>query len=88
LGAAPVARTLYRLAPSEMKELSVQLQELLEKGFIHSSSSPWGAPNRYPLSRIDDLFDQLQGRRRAWKAFEDYSGAVEEREIVRQVFEV
>ncbi|GKD64986.1 putative reverse transcriptase domain-containing protein, partial [Tanacetum coccineum] len=86
-GAAPVARAPYRLAPSEMKELSVQLQELLEKGFIRPSSSPWGAPvlfvkkkdgsfrmcidyrelnkltikNRYPLSRIDDLFDQLQG---------------------------
>ncbi|GJS56801.1 putative reverse transcriptase domain-containing protein [Tanacetum coccineum] len=41
---APVARTPYRLAPSEMKELSIQLQELLEKGFIHPSSSPWGAP--------------------------------------------
>ncbi|GJT53518.1 putative reverse transcriptase domain-containing protein [Tanacetum coccineum] len=49
-GAVPVARAPYRLAPSEMKELSVQLQELLEKGFIHPSSSP-----------IDDLFDQLQG---------------------------
>ncbi|GJR71848.1 putative reverse transcriptase domain-containing protein [Tanacetum coccineum] len=86
-GAAPVARAPYRLAPSEMKELSVQLQELLEKGFIRPSSSPWGAPvlfvkkkdgsfrmcidyrelnkltvkNRYPLPRIDDLFDQLQG---------------------------
>ncbi|GJW88995.1 putative reverse transcriptase domain-containing protein [Tanacetum coccineum] len=86
-GAAPVARTPYRLAPSEMKELSVQLQELLEKGFIHLSSSPWGAPmlfvkkkdgsfrmcidyrelnkltikNRYPLPRINDIFDQLQG---------------------------
>nr|GEV31263.1 hypothetical protein [Tanacetum cinerariifolium] len=86
-GDAPVARTSYRLAPSEMRELSVQLQELLEKGFIRSSSSPWGAPvlfvkkkdgsfrmcidyrelnkltvkNRYPLPRIDDLFDQLQG---------------------------
>ncbi|GKE87131.1 putative reverse transcriptase domain-containing protein [Tanacetum coccineum] len=85
-GAAPVARTPYRLAPSEMRELSVQLQELLEKGFISPSSSPWGAPvlfvkkkdesfrmciyyrklnkltvkNRYPLLRIDDLFDQLQ----------------------------
>ncbi|GJW00860.1 putative reverse transcriptase domain-containing protein [Tanacetum coccineum] len=85
-GAAPVARAPYRLAPSKMKELSVQLQELLEKGFIRLSSSPWGAPvlfvkkkdgsfrmcidyrelnrltikNRYPLPRIDDLFDQLQ----------------------------
>ncbi|GKE18467.1 putative reverse transcriptase domain-containing protein, partial [Tanacetum coccineum] len=86
-GAALVARVPYKLAPSEMKELSVQLQELLEKGFVHLSSSPWGAPvlfvkkkngsfrmcidyrelnkltikNRYPLPRINDLFDQLQG---------------------------
>nr|GEU52427.1 putative reverse transcriptase domain-containing protein [Tanacetum cinerariifolium] len=58
---APVARAPYRLAPSEMKELSVQLQELLEKGFIHLSLSPLGALNRYPLPRINDLFDQLQG---------------------------
>ncbi|GJU70094.1 putative reverse transcriptase domain-containing protein [Tanacetum coccineum] len=86
-GAAPVARAPYRLAPSEMKELSEQLQELSDKGFIRPSSSPWGAPvlfvkkkdgsfrmcidyrelnkltvkNRYPLPRINDLFDQLQG---------------------------
>ncbi|GKE42737.1 putative reverse transcriptase domain-containing protein, partial [Tanacetum coccineum] len=86
-GAAPVARAPYRLAPSEMKELSEQLQEISDKGFIRPSSSPWGAPvllvkkkdgsfrmcidyhelnkltvkNRYPLPRIDDLFDQLQG---------------------------
>ncbi|GKA21552.1 putative reverse transcriptase domain-containing protein [Tanacetum coccineum] len=86
-GAAPVARAPYRLAPSEMKELSEQLQELSEKGFIRPSSPPWGAlvlfvkkkdgsfrmcidyhelnklivKNRYPLPRIDDLFDQLQG---------------------------
>ncbi|GKE91436.1 putative reverse transcriptase domain-containing protein [Tanacetum coccineum] len=43
-GAAPIARAPYRLAPYEMKELSVQLQELLEKGFIRPSSSPCGAP--------------------------------------------
>ncbi|GKC83654.1 putative reverse transcriptase domain-containing protein, partial [Tanacetum coccineum] len=42
-GAEPVARAPYILAPSEMKELSVQLQELLEKRFIRPSSSPWGA---------------------------------------------
>nr|GEV83178.1 putative reverse transcriptase domain-containing protein [Tanacetum cinerariifolium] len=86
-GAAPVARAPYRLAPSEMKELLEQLQELFDKGFIRPSSSPWGASvlfvkkkdgsfrmcidyrelnkltvkNRYPLPRIDDLFDQLQG---------------------------
>ncbi|GJR85314.1 putative reverse transcriptase domain-containing protein [Tanacetum coccineum] len=86
-GATPVARAPYRLAPSEMKELAEQLQELTDKGFIRPSSSPWGAPilfvkkkdgsfrmcidyrelnkltvkNCYPLLRIDDLFDQLQG---------------------------
>ncbi|GKE45949.1 hypothetical protein Tco_1473233, partial [Tanacetum coccineum] len=43
-GAAPVARAPYRLAPSKMKELSGQLQELSDKGFIRPSSSPWGAP--------------------------------------------
>ncbi|GJQ99762.1 putative reverse transcriptase domain-containing protein [Tanacetum coccineum] len=43
-GAAPVARAPYRLAPSKMKELSEQLQELSDKGFIRPSSSPWGAP--------------------------------------------
>ncbi|GKB96829.1 putative reverse transcriptase domain-containing protein [Tanacetum coccineum] len=76
--AAPVARAPYRLAPSEMEELSTQLQELSDKGFIRPRFSPWGAPvlfvknkdgsfrmctdyNRYPHSRIDDLFDQLQG---------------------------
>ncbi|GKB90527.1 putative reverse transcriptase domain-containing protein, partial [Tanacetum coccineum] len=77
----------YRLAPFKIKELSEQLKELFDKGFIRPSSSPWGAPilfvkkkdrsfqmcidyrelnkltlkNRYPLPRIDDLFDQLQG---------------------------
>ncbi|GJT27675.1 putative reverse transcriptase domain-containing protein [Tanacetum coccineum] len=86
-GAAPVARAPYQLAPSKMKELSDQLQELSDKGFIRPSSSPWEAlilfvkkkdgsfrmcidygelnkltvKNRYPLPRIDDLFDQLQG---------------------------
>nr|GEZ27830.1 putative reverse transcriptase domain-containing protein [Tanacetum cinerariifolium] len=85
--AAPVTRAPYRLAPSELKELSDRLKELSEKGFIHPGSSPWGASmlfvkkkdgsfrmcinyrelnkltvkNRYPLPRIDDLFDQLQG---------------------------
>ncbi|GJU40872.1 putative nucleotidyltransferase, ribonuclease H [Tanacetum coccineum] len=87
--ATPVAKSPYRLAPSEMQELSGQLQELQDKGFIRPSHSPWGAPmlfvkkkdgsfrmcidyrelnkltvkNRYPLPRIDDLFDQLQGSR-------------------------
>ncbi|GJQ95919.1 putative reverse transcriptase domain-containing protein [Tanacetum coccineum] len=55
-GAAPVARAPYRLASSKMEELSTQLQELSNKGFIRPSSSPWGAS-----ILIDDLFDQLQG---------------------------
>ncbi|GJY46630.1 hypothetical protein Tco_0435693 [Tanacetum coccineum] len=45
-GVAPVARAPYRLALSDMKELSDQLQELFDKGFIRPSSSPWGAPNK------------------------------------------
>ncbi|GJX23893.1 putative reverse transcriptase domain-containing protein [Tanacetum coccineum] len=43
-GATPVAKSPYRLAPSEMEELSGQLKELQDKGFIRPSSSPWGAP--------------------------------------------
>ncbi|GJX37189.1 putative reverse transcriptase domain-containing protein [Tanacetum coccineum] len=43
-GVAPVAQAPYRLAPSKMKELSDQLKELSDKGFIRASSSPWGAP--------------------------------------------
>ncbi|GKB94035.1 hypothetical protein Tco_0980172, partial [Tanacetum coccineum] len=53
--AAPVARAPYRLAPSEMKELSKQLQELSKKEL-----NKLKIKNRYPLPRIDDLFDQLQ----------------------------
>ncbi|GKA21688.1 putative reverse transcriptase domain-containing protein [Tanacetum coccineum] len=54
-GAAPIARAPYRLAPSKMKELSEQLKELSDKGFIRPMK------NCYPLPRINDLFDQLQG---------------------------
>ncbi|GKG38190.1 hypothetical protein Tco_0457413 [Tanacetum coccineum] len=43
-GAAPVPWAPYQLAPSEMKELAEQLQEISDKGFIRPSSSPWGAP--------------------------------------------
>nr|GEY99211.1 putative reverse transcriptase domain, ribonuclease H-like domain, aspartic peptidase domain protein [Tanacetum cinerariifolium] len=44
LGATPIAKSPYRLAPSKMQELSEQLQELRDKGFIRPSNSPWGAP--------------------------------------------
>ncbi|GJT58220.1 putative reverse transcriptase domain-containing protein [Tanacetum coccineum] len=54
-GAAPVARAPYRLAPSEMKELSEQLKELSDKGFIRPSSSPWGAPVLF-VKKKDGLF--------------------------------
>ncbi|KAI3685709.1 hypothetical protein L6452_34966 [Arctium lappa] len=49
-GAAPVAKSPYRLAPSEMQELSSQLQELLDKGFIRPSSSSWGTPVLFTVS--------------------------------------
>ncbi|KAL5570134.1 hypothetical protein UlMin_026709 [Ulmus minor] len=43
-GTAPISKAPYRMAPSELKELKVQLQELMDKGFIRPSFSPWGAP--------------------------------------------
>ena len=75
------------MPPKELAELKAQLQELINKGFIQPSSSPWGCPaifvkkkdetlrlcvdyrplnevtikNKYPLPRIDLLFDQLAG---------------------------
>jgi len=75
------------MPPNELAELKVQLQDLLDKGFIRPSSSPWGCPalfvkkkdnslrlcvdyrplnavtikNKYPLPRIDIMFDQLAG---------------------------
>nr|GFA37286.1 putative reverse transcriptase domain-containing protein [Tanacetum cinerariifolium] len=57
LGTQPISKALYRMARIELKELKEQLHELLDLGFIHPSISS----NRYPLPRIDDLFDQLQG---------------------------
>jgi len=82
-GMALISQRPYRMPPNELAELKVQLQELLEKGLIRPSSSPWGCPtifmkkkdkslrmcvdyrplnavtikNKYPLSRIDILFD-------------------------------
>nr|GFB84718.1 putative reverse transcriptase domain, ribonuclease H-like domain, aspartic peptidase domain protein [Tanacetum cinerariifolium] len=52
-GAAPIARAPYRLAPSGMKNLSEQLKELSDKGFIRPSSSPWGAPVLFVKRRMD-----------------------------------
>ena len=86
-GTEPISRAPYKMAPAELKELKVQMEEMVNKGFVRSSMSPWGAPvlfvkkkdgsmrlcidyrelnkvtirNQYPLPRIDDLFDQLQG---------------------------
>jgi hypothetical protein len=84
-GTTPISKRPYRMPPSELAELKKQLQELLDKGFIHPSTSPWGCPalfvkkkdeslrlcidycplnavtikNKYPLPRIDVLFNQL-----------------------------
>ena len=84
-GTAPISRRPYRMPPNELAKLKIQLQELLDKGLIQPSSSPWGCPtlfvkkkdkslrmcvdyrplndvtikNKYPLPRIDILFDQL-----------------------------
>ncbi|WVZ76147.1 LOW QUALITY PROTEIN: hypothetical protein U9M48_024145 [Paspalum notatum var. saurae] len=87
-GIAPIAKRPYRMAPIEQEEVKKNIDELLAKGYIRPSSSPWAFPvllvekkdtnekrmcvdyralnevtikNKYPLSRIDDLFDQLQG---------------------------
>jgi hypothetical protein len=88
-GTAPISRRSYCMPPNELAELKTQLQDLLEKGFIRPSSSPWGCPaifvkkkdqtlrmcvdyrplnevtikNKYPLPRINILFDQLTGAR-------------------------
>jgi hypothetical protein len=82
-GTAPISRRPYKMTPKELAELKVQLNELLDKGYIHPSSSPWGCSalfvkkkdqslrlcvdyrplnavtikNKYPLTRIDILFD-------------------------------
>jgi hypothetical protein len=86
-GVSPVSKTPYIMSTPELKELQMQLEELMKKGYIRPSVSPWGAPilfvkkkdgtlrlcidfrqlnkatvkNKYPLPRIDDLFDQLRG---------------------------
>jgi hypothetical protein len=88
-GTAPISKRHYHMPPKELAELKNQLQELLDKGYIRPSSSPWGCPalfvkkkdgglrpcvdyrplnavtvkNKYPLPRIDVLFDQLAGAR-------------------------
>ena len=88
-GTSTISMTPHRMTPVELQELRVQLKGLLDKGFMKTSTSPWGAPvliakkkgktlrlcvdyrkwnrvmirNRYPLPRIDDLFDQSRGAR-------------------------
>ena len=44
LGTEPISKAPYRMAPLELKELKVQMEELVNKGFVRPSTSPWGAP--------------------------------------------
>jgi hypothetical protein len=92
-GIAPISKAPYKMSREELAELKIQLKDLLDKSFIHPSSSPWGCPalfvskkdkglrlgvnyrplnadtikNKYPLPRIDILFDQLAGARVFYK---------------------
>ncbi|GJW84838.1 putative reverse transcriptase domain-containing protein [Tanacetum coccineum] len=61
-GVVPIARSLYRLAPSEMQELSTQLHELSDKGFIRPSSSPWGAPVLF-VKKKDGSFSDSKNKK-------------------------
>jgi hypothetical protein len=87
LGTAPISKRAYRVSGPELVELKKQIDELLEKGYIRPSTSPWAAPvlfvekkvgtkrmcidyrslnevtikNKYPLPRIEHMFDQLRG---------------------------
>jgi hypothetical protein len=75
-GTPPISKRSYRMPINELVELKKQIAELQSNGFIRPSSSPWGAPvlfveyrssnevtlkNKYPLLRIEDLFDQMKG---------------------------
>ena len=86
-GSVPTSKFPYHMSTPELVELKLQLQELIEKGYIRPSVSPWGEPilfiknkygmmrmyidyhqlnkmtiqNRYPLPRIDDVFDEVGG---------------------------
>jgi hypothetical protein len=50
-GTAPISKQSYRMPPKELAELKKQLQELLDKGYIHPSSSPWGCPALFVKKR-------------------------------------
>jgi hypothetical protein len=54
-GTAPISRRSYRMPPNELAELKTQLQDLLEKGFIRPSSSPWGCPTIFVKKKDQTL---------------------------------
>ncbi|XP_073063981.1 uncharacterized protein [Primulina eburnea] len=63
-GTMPISKAPYRLAPAEMKELKDQIQDLLDKGFVRPSFSPWGAPSRKEHSHhLRTVLQTLQDRR-------------------------
>ena len=51
-GTTPISKRPYRMPPKELAELKIQLQELLDKGFIHPSASPWGCPVLFVKKRM------------------------------------
>ncbi|XP_071927217.1 uncharacterized protein [Coffea arabica] len=68
-GTAPISKTPYRMAPAELKELKIQLQDLLKKGFVKESDSPWGAPVLFVKKKDGRLvvFSKLDLRQRYYQ---------------------
>ena len=56
-GTSPISMTPHRMAPVELQELKVQLQELLDKGFIRPSTSPWSSPTLFTSKEVKILVE-------------------------------
>ncbi|GJT98590.1 putative reverse transcriptase domain-containing protein [Tanacetum coccineum] len=84
-GAIPVVKSPYRLAPSKMEELSGQLNELQDKGFIRLSSSPWGAPTRAEHEMHLGLFLELLKKEKLYAKFSKYEFWLQEVQFLGHV---